>query len=273
VASSHRLEQRVVRRGGIEERLDEPDAVGRREHNDLRSAKSVFGSRHGADYDKLVNGVPPEASGTSNERFLLGREPGIEADGLRGIGFWRNIDQPDLRPCARGARLIYSGVDWSQEVGGPILVIAAPFIDASELDRLDKELAQVRVQIRKGPDYPFKHVHARESTRRLFYPALCRIPSLEAHVLILDTVTWIDQFKSVKVQRGDTRVRHAMATLVTECPDHLIEGHIMRIDIPKEEVRTVALPGYWESRSGTNCDQGKSGGLQSRLSTARPVNP
>lgn len=82
-----------------------------------------------------------------------------------------------------GGAVNYAGLDWSDTVVAPPLIIAIVHVQGDDVPVLERELATVRARVQRPADYVFKHVEAKPHIRAEFYPASRRIPSLYAHFL------------------------------------------------------------------------------------------
>jgi hypothetical protein len=133
--------------------------------------------------------------------------------------------------------VIYSGLDWSGSPGleqGPWLVLAVVHFDDAELAALDTALRRARKHLGFPPRYVFKHNRAKGSKEihDQFYDAL-RAIDFAAHVHMLNTEAW-HALRSGKTRDVDG-IRAGILDLVLGCPDRVIAGQVLFIDLPAAE--------------------------------------
>ena len=139
-----------------------------------------------------------------------------------------------------GELVIYSGLDWSGSPGmephDPLLVLAIVHFDEAALTRLAVELGKVRSRLRLSPDHVFKHVNASIAARRAFFQTLGRT-DMQGHVHLIDKAAWTEQY--VKTSRGPDRIRDGIVTLVVGCPDALVAGQRLFVDLQRKDMEQV----------------------------------
>ena len=129
--------------------------------------------------------------------------------------------------------MIYSGLDWSEDVGGPLGYIAIVHVHEADLPNLETELAAARRRLGRDSDYVFKHVGAKENVHHVFYNAITAIPSLKAHLYRYDRSNW--NLQHAKAADGDACVCDGIITLTLGCPADLVDDQILLIDLPRRE--------------------------------------
>lgn len=140
--------------------------------------------------------------------------------------------------------VIYTGLDWSgspgdpQKVPGanPWLVLVAVHIDEAALPELRSALAEAKIGLRLPPDYPFKHLASSARTRTAFFAAIRRLP-LAVHANLIDTRDWDATY--LKQSRGPDRIADGVIDLILGCPDQIIAGQTLLVDLPRRELRIV----------------------------------
>ena len=135
--------------------------------------------------------------------------------------------------------MIYSGLDWSGSPGeahGPWLVIAVAHLDEADLSILDLELANVRAMLRLDPNFVFHHRETTDQTRKAFFGALCRVP-VSAHVHMLNKRTWSSVYMAGS--SGTDCICDGIVTLLTKCPQDVVDGQMLYIDLPRREGKLV----------------------------------
>jgi hypothetical protein len=129
--------------------------------------------------------------------------------------------------------MIYSGLDWSEDVGGPLGYIAMVHVDESDWLKLENELATARIRLGRGSNYVFKHVDAKPRVHDQFYMAIANVSSLQAHVYRYDRSNW--SLQHAKAACGDPCICDAFITLTLRCPRGVVENQTLYIDLPRRE--------------------------------------
>lgn len=152
--------------------------------------------------------------------------------------------------------MIYSGLDWSGSPGrrgDSQIVFAVAHVDGQEVAALDRVLAELRSQLRVPSTFVFRHAGASQRTQDLFFTALPRMP-IRAHAYVMDSAAWASPFSTWP--DGNQQLCHGIIELVLGCPDAVVAGQILYIDLPAtEESRLVsyrttlrkALQGAWRT--------------------------
>ena len=138
--------------------------------------------------------------------------------------------------------MIYSGIDWSGDVGdpaksslSPLFVTVIAHIDGQDLPLLAQTLDGVRAARGLPPRFAFRYSSSSERVRAAFFAAICHVP-ITARASIIDKRTWGPAtFRS----RGWDRINQCIADVVCGCPPELIAGQVVLIDQPKHETAAV----------------------------------
>lgn len=133
--------------------------------------------------------------------------------------------------------MIYSGVDWSGNSDDALLVIAMVHIEGGDISELDRELDLTRKNLGRDSTYVFKHLAAKRNTHGVFYQAIRRIESFQAHVLMMNRRAW--NLSASKPSHGDHYVCDGIVAMAKACPAHLVDGQMLYLDLPREEKRIV----------------------------------
>jgi hypothetical protein len=138
-----------------------------------------------------------------------------------------------------------SGLDWSGDPGDPAkagssrdLAIAIVHVQESDLDRLERSLASVRLERGLPPDYPFKFKNAREAIRAPFFRAMRDCP-VTVHLLHIDKRQWPRSF--LTSTRGADRINHSIVELIRRCAAEFVGGQVLLIDGKKDETPTLEM--------------------------------
>lgn len=140
--------------------------------------------------------------------------------------------------------VIYTGLDWSGSPGdpkkvpgaNPWLALVAVHVEESALPDLRTALAQARIELRLPEDYPFKHLASSPRTRTAFFAAMRRLP-LAVHAHLIDTRDWDALY--LKESRGPDRIADGVIDLILACPDSVVAGQTLLVDLPRRELRVV----------------------------------
>lgn len=128
--------------------------------------------------------------------------------------------------------VVHSGLDWSEDIGGPWTVIAMVSIDQDDLEDLDREFAFARRNMGRDDDFVFKHLGAKPRVHREFYSAIVRVRSFQARVYRFDRSRWQQTF--VKSAAGDPCICDGIITLAKGCPTCLVANQLLHIDLPRK---------------------------------------
>lgn len=115
-------------------------------------------------------------------------------------------------------------------------MLAIAHIDETDLEDLRDALAAARIALRLPEDYAFKHLGASIAVHDQVFGALGRLP-IQAHVLGIDKTTWTDEY--MRRSRGPDRLCDALISLVLGCPDHLIAGQRLFIDLERKDLPQI----------------------------------
>jgi hypothetical protein len=135
--------------------------------------------------------------------------------------------------------MIVTGLDWSGNPGrghGPWLVPAFVHVEADQFSHLDAQLANARALLRVAPGFAFKHVHASPAVHRAFYAAIRNV-EFQAHILLVDKTQWSTEY--LQQSTGPARICDAVIELAFACPDPIIAGQLLYVDLPRSQKRTV----------------------------------
>jgi hypothetical protein len=133
--------------------------------------------------------------------------------------------------------VIYSGLDWSEDIGEQRGCIAMVHFDETGLSQLEDELAAARRRLGRAPDYVFKHVDAKTNAHEQFYAAISNVRSFRAHVYIYDRTLWTP--RHAKPTRGDHCICDGIVALSLSCPEELVADQTLYIDLPRKELGVV----------------------------------
>jgi hypothetical protein len=129
--------------------------------------------------------------------------------------------------------VIYSGLDWSEDVGGPHGYMAMVHVDGCDLATLEIELMAARKRLGKKLDYAFKHTDEKAIAHHHFYRAIAKVPTFTVNVYAYSRWGWTPRHSSPAC--GDPCICDAFISLALGCPRHLIENQILYIDYPRRE--------------------------------------
>jgi hypothetical protein len=136
--------------------------------------------------------------------------------------------------------VIYSGLDWSGSPGNEphdrLLTFAIVHLDGDLLPDLDAQLSEARRRLRLLSSTPFHHVGASLAAHREFYAAIARIPIL-ARVLVIDKTSWDHDY--LKRSRGNDRICDGVVDLVCACPDEVVAGQGLFVDLRRKDMAQV----------------------------------
>lgn len=129
--------------------------------------------------------------------------------------------------------MIYSGIDWS---GSPdhqsSVFYAMVSLDGDRVPALEGALRAAKARLRVPESHVFRHVGCSDAAHRAFYDEISEIP-FEARLLVVPPIP-----HGVPI-RGHEETRVAVVRLILDCPDAVVVGQRLYIDLERRDSKQV----------------------------------